>query len=492
VKLLELAKKNLQEYISVRETLELISSTQQTPLSYVAIFLISQNFDTNIATYDVDRFFIVHSNDEFNWGTFQYTNSILSNLADNEKYKEVFTFDDSSLPENLANAYWKRSELYNLDLIKQLSIDFYFRVQDIREIFHNRNLNLKDFQFHDVFSDKEVITLLKSGIPSYLPDSVETYSLIESFIDSSLNFFELNFESGFEITRIELKQLFFDNQIIIKDFNDDLLNSEVSNSRNIWDENYLATLESGLLPEAEETFVSIESFQNVDERIHIQEDLPAYLKILLMNEYFSVVEAACLISKDDPSKVQALIDNNDLSYDAWHYSEHIQAMKVVKNAISTHRLDSANEGISRVSLQVFLFEKNYILSGFNDALPIHNGIVNISTLASNHHSLSKENEFLKHQLEKKEDQIQELITKLKIQTNELATSEESKLKSTRAENNVAKLILTLSSMAKIDVSKPYSPYESLRTEADLLGIDRFPSDENIAGWLKKANNQNPN
>ncbi len=67
-----------------------------------------------------------------------------------------------------------------------------------------------------------------------------------------------------------------------------------------------------------------------------------------------------------------------------------------------------------------------------------------------------------------------------------------KLKSTRAENNVAKLILTLSSMAKIDVSKPYSPYESLRTEADLLGIDKFPSDENIAGWLKKANNQNPN
>ncbi|EOW5402256.1 hypothetical protein ACWJFB_002488, partial [Acinetobacter baumannii] len=87
MKLLELAKKNLQEYISVRETLELIASTQQTPLSYVAIFLISQNFDTNISTYDVDRFFIVHSNDDFNWGTFQYTNSILSNLADNDKYK---------------------------------------------------------------------------------------------------------------------------------------------------------------------------------------------------------------------------------------------------------------------------------------------------------------------------------------------------------------------------------------------------------------------
>ncbi|MDN8340305.1 hypothetical protein QZJ98_18985, partial [Acinetobacter baumannii] len=68
----------------------------------------------------------------------------------------------------------------------------------------------------------------------------------------------------------------------------------------------------------------------------------------------------------------------------------------------------------------------------------------------------------------------------------------SKLGSTRAENNVAKLILVLAKMADIDVSKPYANYESLKVTAELLGIERFPSDENVASWLKKANSQNPN
>ncbi|RDJ55049.1 hypothetical protein, partial [Acinetobacter baumannii] len=128
-------------------------STQQTPLSYVAIFLISQNFDTNISTYDVDRFFIVHSNDDFNWGTFQYTNSILSNLADNDKYKTIYVFDESDISENLKDTYWKRSELYNLNLIKDLSLDYYFRAEYIKNIVGNRSLSLDEFESNDNFSD---------------------------------------------------------------------------------------------------------------------------------------------------------------------------------------------------------------------------------------------------------------------------------------------------------------------------------------------------
>ena len=132
LKLIDLAKKNLEEYISVKDVLELIADTQQTPLSFVATFLISQGFETDIPTYDADRFFVIHSNDSYNWGKFEYTNDILANLADNNEYNDSFIFNEHNPPEKLKNTYWKRSELYNLNLIKSLSIDSYFRAQDIR------------------------------------------------------------------------------------------------------------------------------------------------------------------------------------------------------------------------------------------------------------------------------------------------------------------------------------------------------------------------
>ena len=97
--------------------------------------------------------------------------------------------------------------------------------------------------------------------------------------------------------------------------------------------------------------------------------------------------------------------------------------------------------------------------------------------------LKKENEKLKAEVLGKEERIKELEL---IQTS---IADESKLGSTRAENNAAKLILALSELASIDISKPYAPYESLKTQGELLGVDKFPSDENVATWLKRANAQ---
>ncbi|RDJ54600.1 hypothetical protein AB722_19675, partial [Acinetobacter baumannii] len=91
-------------------------------------------------------------------------------------------------------------------------------------------------------------------------------------------------------------------------------------------------------------------------------------------------------------------------------------------------------------------------------------------------------ESLKLQLLDQDQKIKELEL---IQT----TENQSKLGSTRAENNVAKLILALSELAHIDTSKPYAPYESLKTQGELLGLEKFPSDENVATWLKRANAQ---
>ncbi|WP_273777647.1 hypothetical protein [Acinetobacter sp. GSS19] len=57
---------------------------------------------------------------------------------------------------------------------------------------------------------------------------------------------------------------------------------------------------------------------------------------------------------------------------------------------------------------------------------------------------------------------------------------------TKTKNAVAKLILVLSDMANIDMSKPYAVYDAINTKAQLLAIDRFPNDDTVAAWLKAA------
>lgn len=54
------------------------------------------------------------------------------------------------------------------------------------------------------------------------------------------------------------------------------------------------------------------------------------------------------------------------------------------------------------------------------------------------------------------------------------------------------MILVLASMADINIDKPYSVHESLKAKADLLGIDKFPSNETVKGWLNKANKHKEN
>lgn len=209
--------------------------------------------------------------------------------------------------------------------------------------------------------------------------------------------------------------------------------------------------------------------------------LPHHIRVLAMNDYFTVVESACFISLDEPEKIQSYLDNDDYAYNAWNYGGHIQAVKVIEGGIKAKKLVIDSDGlIPRALLQKFLFDRDCIIDGFNKDFKERS-----NTNFSDHKVEVKSSEIqrLKAELNEKTKQLESIL----IQTN----SEESKLSSTRAENNVAKLILVLAKMADIDISKPYANYESLKVTAELLGIERFPSDENVASWLKKANSQNP-
>ena len=368
MKLIELAKKNLQEYISVKETLELISTTQQTPLSYVATFLISQSFETNVPTYDADKYYSIHSNDDWNWGVFQYTNSILSNLADNEIYKDAFTFSGNDLPENLENTYWKRKELYNLELIKNLSIDFYFRVQDIKIIAQHTSYDSKSFDSKEFFSDIDVRKLLKNGISSYMLGSAEKYNLIDDFVLSSLGFFECNFDKGFEIKRDDLEKLFFDNQIIIKGFNDFLPKSSQSNN-NIWDKNYLSLLELDI-PEEYVSSNAYDISSHIDEfLVDINESETKKYPLFFKNDVFTVQESACLISNYDPylvgnkSRKVVWLDENP---------RYAEAENFIYSAVRGGLFEEVDADFYVVRAEIlknFLSSKEILIDGFNQSLP---------------------------------------------------------------------------------------------------------------------------
>lgn len=248
-----------------------------------------------------------------------------------------------------------------------------------------------------------------------------------------------------------------------------------------------------------EILQSIDSNFSFDE--HLKENNPkSYKDFFYSYDVFNGFEVACLISGYDPNQLSISQTRNV----AWRNENptFVQAFGLVlsvdkENGLFKYDQDSntyeCEYTISNTDLKKYLISKNIIINGFNDSF--YQSINNIGNPIVGHASLEhcqqqrdqllEENEKLKADLLEKDKKITELES---IQTAE----DKSKLGSTRAENNVAKLILALSAQAKIDTSKPYAQYESLKIQAELLGIDKFPSDENVASWLKRANSQNPN
>ena len=195
-------------------------------------------------------------------------------------------------------------------------------------------------------------------------------------------------------------------------------------------------------------------------------------------------EASCIMTGYDPQHVEQC--QNDTNFKQ-NFSDYLGAKDYIDACIDAQMLgyDSYSNRLVADDFKQFLANDGTFIDSFNDHLK--NKVMDQSLDNQNSiiDQLKEENEKLKTELLNKNQKIKELEL---IQT----TVDESKLGNTRAENNVAKLILVLSEQANIDTSKPYAQYESLRTQAELLGIDKFPSDENVATWLKRANSQNPN
>ena len=241
------------------------------------------------------------------------------------------------------------------------------------------------------------------------------------------------------------------------------------------DENFSFDLVNADLQENKE-LLHIEANTNVNHE---------YKLFLFKKPLLTFHEAACIMTGYDPQYVEQC--QNDTNFKQ-NFSNYLGAYDYISTCIDAQMLsyDSYSNRLCASEFKQFLANENTFINGFNDELR-HSEVSHLDQNSAGDNStieqLKKENEELKVELLGKERRIKELES---IQTS---IEDESKLGRTRAENNVAKLILALSELASIDISKPYAPYESLKTQGELLGIDKFPSDENVATWLKRANAQ---
>lgn len=208
-----------------------------------------------------------------------------------------------------------------------------------------------------------------------------------------------------------------------------------------------------------------------------------YKFFLLKKPLLTLHEATCIVTGYDPQHVEQC--QNDTNFKQV-FSNYLSVKDYIDSCVDAKMIayDSYEDRLVADEFKQFLASEDTFIDGFNDDL--QNQVIdqNLDNKNSMIDQLKIANEKIKIELIEKEKRIKELEL---IQT----IGDKSKLGNMRAENNVSKLILVLSKMANIDLSKPYSNYEALKIQAELLGMDRFPSDENVASWLKKANSQNP-
>ena len=235
------------------------------------------------------------------------------------------------------------------------------------------------------------------------------------------------------------------------------------------------------------SFDTVASSEPIQEAIEIKKSdnqIPLHIKILAMNDYFTIVESACFISLDEPEKIQAYVDSGDFTYDAWRYGEHIQAVKIIENAIRANKLDIESDGmIPRASLQHFLFDRGHILKGFND---------NLKSAEVNQADQNGQNtDFQKstiEQLKKENDQLKARIADLESQQNNTTDPEE--LKGIHAINQHKS---DLQGMARVIASKKWADNDTvlIGTMADTVyrEVAQYTTDmpettDTVKNWIR--------
>lgn len=408
MKLLELAKKNLEEYISVIDAISIIARTQETPIQMVGGFLFNQKFDEEIPTYSCNEYYVLYE-DELNWNTFSDTYQILSEITNGDEYKEAFTFKDKKVSTLLARAYWKKADLLNFEIFKTLSIDFYFRVQGVIELIRNKKLPVDKFKNIEELTIDDVKELLGEDHRTYLKKDQENF-IISAFVESlqrCFNYFEVNSNLDVVIEKKRLKTVFFENRIIIDGFNDEL-DDQVKNI-NIWDEDYLSQLEeeSSLALDDQNDELEFLDFISSEEVFSKESNKQKNYPLLYKNDTFTVEEAACLVSGYEVINVESRS-----SYVSWRNENpiYVEAENWIYSLVRGGLFEEPEHNfyiIKSIELKKYLTKIGKIIEGFNDE-------TNLSEADS---KLINENNNLKSKI----DELSKEVQRLKASSSDVGT-----------------------------------------------------------------------
>lgn len=509
---------DFDKYFSVIGAINYLCSKTNAPAFEIAQYILNNNYVFKLKSYrkkslagHYEIFEMIE--DRVKVDKLSAINYLLENIDDYPANKKIEYF---SYPERVT--YWEKNDFLNLPE----TIDLFQQDQQLNKKFQNlkhppnfKNLLKINDPYISVFNIFETIknkTDLKSDqeIAHFLQTIDITkkstpFSKAEYFLGKPVELFR-DYQNK-TLTKMDLLLIELSSGEICINSNDLRLKNFVFDKFDFFFEFRDITnfdLDS-------EDVDQVDSFEQTQQNNEIP--------LFYLNDTFSLIEAACVLSGDNSIQMNRCF--NDTNFEQ-NYPEFNEAYSFICSAVQAGRF--AGDLILANDLKSYLRSKGKIIDGFNDQLKNEVTEQNLDNQNSIIDQLKKENERLKQLLQKNEGESVELAIDLKASENTLnrittkneelkaellekdekikeleliqTTPDESKLGNTRAENNVTKLLLVLAKMANIDINKPHAVHDSLLVQAELLGVDKFPSDETIKKWLIKANrhgnNLNPN
>lgn len=391
MKLLELAKRNLIDYVNVIELIEHIASEHETPTDEVALFLLNQKVDTELYSYECNSSYLILDHDHFNHGHFTKTLALLNDVKDHASiiYDQI-TID--YLVNEYKNYYWKISEILDLQVFKELNVSYYIQRNMIQQIVKYRGHKCHLFE-RETLNKSEIAQIL-SGVTIHPWDSPaktdKNYLACLKFINDSE---VLSLTSDYSTIGKEDFIVFLNSQNIVIDGYNSAPVAEPEQAKYIWDGQYTS---------------------------------------LVSNEMAAT-------DKDD--------NNNFLDMDEAHF-------------IDNNRDNSLPENQSNIERQ---FE-----------------------------SCKRVMATQKENLDQLRERVAELEEENRVLSENIESIEPDKILTTKSYNSVLKFICVLVEMAKVNTINPFSDYESLKTQSDLIGLEKFPNKDTVADWLKAVNHLKEN
>lgn len=206
-------------------------------------------------------------------------------------------------------------------------------------------------------------------------------------------------------------------------------------------------------------------------------------------DIFTVIEASCLISGDDPIQIEICLGD---TYFKQNNTDYLKAESFINAGIKSGNLDS---DITRQSLQKFLLDKGYIIEGFNDTLLAEPLPKTDNELVQQVTDLQSQLATAGNAIASQAERIAELERQLASieQTAKPSNTPADKELNTKSQNTVAKILNAVLELADLNTNDPYSYDNPTSTNYfiynQLVKNKMVVKPQTIGKWIELASQQ---